>query len=191
MKSIKLTIILSILLLLCACGEKTYTGALRSESNASDPDLNISVDAPILVRNVEMVQYYKDEAGNVSSVLANYPIESFDGYTNPEFPKDITNKIFHSDIYIGENKLSNELVEAIVYSDGVKKTDLLDLPENNGNAYNLVYTNGSYVTASNDWQIGEIKVTYYYIDSKTMYEIVAKLEDGVLIYTDKFTISHK
>lgn len=191
MKSIKLTIILSILLLLCACGEKTYTGALRNESNAFDSDLNISVDAPILVRNVEMVQYYKDEAGNVSSVLANYPIESFDGYTNPEFPKDITNKIFHSDIYIGENKLSNELVEAIVYSDGVKKTDLLDLPENNGNAYNLVYTNGSYVTASNDWQIGEIKVTYYYIDSKTMYEIVAKLEDGVLIYTDKFTISHK
>ena len=177
--------------MLTACGEKTYTGALRSESNASDSDLNISVDAPILVRNVEMVQYYKDEAGNVSSVLANYPIESFDGYTNPEFPKDITNKIFHSDIYIGENKLSNELVEAIVYSDGVKKTDLLDLPENNGNAYNLVYTNGSYVTASNDWQIGEIKVTYYYIDSKTMYEIVAKLEDGVLIYTDKFTISHK
>jgi len=189
----KLLLILFALLTLCACGEKQYTGSFEYDTKPKDELLNIEVDTPILIRNVEMVQYYKDDTG-VKTVLANYLIESFedDGktYTNPEFPSDFTNQLFFSNLTIQENVLSEELIYAIVNSESVEKIQVTDLDKEAGLQYNLVVVDNSYVTASDDWQVGDIKVTYYCLKPTVEYNITAKLKDNVLISTKKFEISN-
>lgn len=187
MKKILITLlsILSILVL-CGCSSvTTYTGKLEYTGTVKDEELNVEVDAPILIREVEMVQYYKDENGNVKTVLANYPIDSFDGYTNPEFK--MNNAIIHGELKINGVVLSEEMIKAIVYSDNVKKIKV-DVDGNSGNKLGLVYLDGSYVTASNDYELGDIKVTYYYIDGNNSYKLTGAIIDDKLDTCDKYLV---
>ena len=167
----KLSLIL-VLFLICGCSN-IIKGNITAEGNTIDNELDIACDSPILVRNVEMVQYNKNESGEVELVLANYPIESFDSYTNPEFPENISNKIFHSSIYINGTELTDEQIECLVYNNQADLMKLTDLPEHNGNIYGLVLNDGSYISASNDWKLGEIRITYYTmnIDTNREYQV--------------------
>ena len=87
-------------------------GSLNVKEGACDPLLDIKTESPILIRNVEMVQWYKDENG-VRMVLANYPLESFEDngitYTNPSFPEDLNNVVFYGKTTVGDTGLIVDL----------------------------------------------------------------------------------
>lgn len=142
---------------------KTYSGKLP-EGKASDPQLNISVDAPILVRTVEMVQNYTDESGT-RLVFANYLIEN---ENNPSFPTDITSKVFYDpSISLNGEAIDESVIEVIAGKYEGKKLE--NLGRENGNAFNLTgdYSSSAYVTASDDYKLGDIRVTYTYLEAGT------------------------
>lgn len=187
-----LSILLTVACILTLCGcdsQKTYTGKLEYQGKCIDYDFNVEVDTPILIREVEMVQYHKDDNGEVSLVLANYPIESFDNYINPEFNKEIESKLFYSELKINGVVLSEDMIKAIVYSDNVEKIKYTELDENICNKYGLILLDGSYVTASNDYNVGDIKVTYYYLNPNNIYNIQSSIIDSKLEPVDGYSIS--
>lgn len=158
-KIFTLCLVLSTLLCLCSCG-KVIKGNVTCEGNAKDDMFEIEVDAPILVRTVEMVQYNKNENGEVELVLSNYPIESFDGYTNPEFPSDIVTAIFHGSIKVKDRELNEEEIKSLVYNSVEDLSPYVELNEDSCNQYGMILKDGAYITASNDWKVGEIRVSY-------------------------------
>lgn len=177
-----LTVLLSILFLslLCGCSKKeTISGKLYYSEKVIDPDFGIEVDSPILIREVEMVQYFKNDNGDVEMVFANYPIESFDEKTNPEFPNYVTSEVFHEKLYINGIELSEGVIQNIINSADIPKIQLNDLPKDNGNKFNLVEYNGAYVTASNNWDIGDIRVTFYYLDKDNIYNLTGINNNGI------------
>lgn len=169
----KFIFVFTLIFILCGCSN-VVKGKIETSGNASDNELDISCESSILIRNVEMVQYNKNDNGEVEIVLANYPIESFDEYTNPSFPENITTKIFHSSIMLNGNELTEEQIESLVYNNQDDLIQLVDLPENNVNIYGLMLKDGAYISASNDWQIGELRITYYTmnIDSNKEYSVI-------------------
>lgn len=172
------------------------SGKLINDSNAKDDLLGIETDSPVLIRNVSMVQWYKDEDG-IRLVLANYPLESFkDGdkeYNNPEFPNDITSEVFTGSVRIEgyDLKIGSNVLKAL---SSLKQTTINELPENNGNNHNLTYVNGAYVTASDDWNLGDIKVTYSYIDVNELNDISIlssiTSKDGLYILDSENSIAY-
>lgn len=178
--TIFITLLLS--LILVSCGEKTYTGKLEYSGLVKDELLDVEVDAPILIRQVEMVQYYKDETGNVELVFANKPIESFDEYTNPDFP-DIQSEIFHNDVKLEGYSLSDNLIKYMAYSEDIEKIKLTDLKENEALYKNkLLLLDDAYASYGNEWKLGDIRITYYYLNPDNIYELTAKVSDNTLIY---------
>ena len=53
-------------------------------------------------------------------ILANYPIESFDEYINPDFPQDLTNEVFYSSVKLNNVQLYSEQIKTLVYSNADK-----------------------------------------------------------------------
>lgn len=186
---IKSLVLLSLLTILVSCGEKTFTGKLEYSAKPQDEMFNVEVDAPILIRTVEMVQYYKNDNGEVIKVFSNEPIESFDNYVNPEFNNEIISEVFFNDISIDGIMLSEDLVKAIAYSENTIKKELKDLPEDELNKYNLVLVDGVYATANNDWEIGDLRISYSYVDKDDVYNISGKLKDDVLEITSSSKIT--
>ncbi len=163
MKKLSLAaLILALVLLLASCGGKEVSGKLEYTDKAKDSEFGVEVDAPILVRCVEMVQNYKDENGE-RLVLSNKKLESEVSASNPDFPEDVKEAIFCGEVKLNGTVLSEDAVKAIVYSETVVKNTLNELPKNGGNAFGLVYKDGAYVSASDEWKAGEIRVSYYYI----------------------------
>ncbi len=166
-------------------------GDIKVIENAYDDEFDISVASPILIRNVEMVQYYKDDEG-VRMVLANYPIASFDDYINPDF-SNIRSKVFYGDSKINDIVLDETILKQIYinnFDSPLIYKQVEDLPLENGDVYNLVYNNGAYVTASDEWHLGDIRVTYYYLDEEELkdFTVVARCKDNKLIMDDNSII---
>lgn len=170
--------ILIVLILLCLCGcSNIVSGNITCDGKASDSYLNIECDSPILVRNVEMVQYNLNDNGEKELVFANYLIEG-EGLDNPTFPEELNNEIFHGTIKMKDVELTDEQIECLVLnnSDDLKKIE--ELPSENGNVYGLIYKDGAYLSASNDWKLGEIRITYYTMDIDESKEYsVLKVEE--------------
>jgi len=175
-------IVVGVILLLIAgvFGGKLYisankatvtTGDIKTISNAYDDELEIEVNSPILVREVKMAQYYKDNNG-VRLVLANYPIDSFtaDGtnYQNPKFYSEVESKVFLGEASLNEYKLDEEALNLIAYKavQGSSLTQLTDLNPVKGFKYNLVKYEDAYITASDDWALGDVEITYYYLSEE-------------------------
>ena len=170
---------------------KTITGKFSYSTSAKDDRYGIEVDSPILIREVEMVQYYQNENGEAELVFANYPIDSFDNYINPEFPKDIQSKVFYSgDIKFAGYELNEDVINAIAYSD-IKKMEITKLQVDDVLEDNLVCTGNALVSASNEWQLGEIRITYKYIDSSKEYSIKSSINNNQIMYTRLFDITFK
>ena len=163
-KIISIFVTLFILLTISGCVSSTISGKVASTPGAHDDELLIETDAPVLIRSVEMVQYLKDDNGNVNLVLANYPIESFEGYENPEFNLPLDNRVFYGEIKLNDEVLSGEQVKSLVYSNETDFTRLHNLPTSNGHKYNLVLKDDAYITASDDWNLGDIRITYYTLE---------------------------
>lgn len=145
----------------------------------NDTEFDISVDAPLLYRKVEMVQYHKDDSGNVEMVFSDKPIESFDSYVNPDFPQDITSKIFYENTTLDGKSLSLDSAIDIINSD-IEMVRLDSLSEDGGSEFGLVCQDNAYISASNEWNIGEIRVTFYYLDPNKTYSIKGIVNNNVI-----------
>lgn len=156
--------------------------------NKIDTEFNVSVDTPLLVRKVEMVQYCKDDNGNIEMVFSDKPIDSFDGYINPTFPSGITSEVFYDNTTLNGNLLSLDAAKTIAESD-IDMIKLEELPEDGGNHLNLVYYNGAYISASNNWKVGEIRVTFYYLDPNKTYSIKGIVNNNVIVSIDSITVN--
>ncbi len=122
-----------------------YTGKLNILSGAEDPDFDIYVSSPVLIRKVEMYQFVKDAYGYGSlypnaqtiTILENNEAiklafssdhtsyvtgkkEGSDttvGYDNPPMPDEPKGKIFYGEVTIGDEGilLSDEFLEKLSY----------------------------------------------------------------------------
>lgn len=176
---IVLIIILLLLVILLITNFKKVSGKIEYFNVATDDTFNVTVDAPILVRNVEMVQYNKNEDGTVEKVFANYHIDSFDNYENPEFPSNLNTEVFYGDLSINGNILTDNIIREIAYSDNTDKIQLNEIPEIENP--NFVKLDKYYVSASNDWKVGELRISYYYIDKEAIYSFVCNYKGNKLL----------
>lgn len=186
-------VLIVIVVAFCLLSIKKTSGTFDYSSPARDDMFGVSVDSPILIRKVEIVQYYKNEEGEVELVFSNRHIDSFDEYTNPDFPEGIKSEVFYSkDIKFSKYDLSEEVIDVIVYSDNINKILVSDFKvDHDISEYNLVYTDGSLVTASNEWKVGEIKITYSYIDPSKEYIIKSYISKNTITYNPLFNITLK
>ena len=188
----KILILLITLLCLTACASnKKISGVIDTKKGAVDELLAVESEYPALYRKVEMVQYFNDE-GTVKLVFANYHIDSFelDGtkYENPEFPTDLVSDVIAGEAYIGDTALSADVLSGIVFNGG-NTTRLTGLDPEAGNKFNLTYEDDYYITSSDEWVVGDIRVSYYGLDDASSFTITGKIKDGVITLTDKSEIS--
>lgn len=157
---------------------------LTSTGTVKDDLFDVEVDSAVLVRDVEMVQWYKDEEKGIRLVLANYQLDSFedDGvkYENPKFYTDIKSEVFYGTATIKELEVDKSVLEGVVkefYKGNLEKTYYKDLVNDKNKAYDLVIRDGDYVTPSNEWQLGDVRVSYYYLDD-TAITVVGNIHNS-------------
>jgi len=155
------------------------------KQEAVDEDLNVSAPSSILIRTVEMVQYYKDSDG-VRLVLSNHQLDSFKDngveYNNPDMSSILPSMIFYSDTYIGNDglKLDDNAIEQLVYNDEFEKVQLVGLNDID-NEYGLISNDNCYISGNDEWNLGDIKVTYYYLNTNSdPITVVGKISDDVI-----------
>lgn len=152
---------------LTGCSKK-YEGTLSGSGVAKDEEFGIEVNAPILIRKVETIQNYSDEKGSRL-------VFSSDELENNGLNTNIKTQIFtSSDINLKGEALDEKVIEAIVKNcEAVKVTNL---PRENGNKFNLTgdQDGDAYVTASNQWELGDIRVSFYYISEGTLVDVKVK-----------------
>jgi len=191
--AVLLVAIVAALLLICFPFEKSYEGKIESLTGAQDVDFNVQTNSAVLIRKVEMVQWYKDEKG-VRKVLSNMPIPSFSDngteYKNPSFPTDIISKTFFGTAKIGDTKLGDDILGILAYN-GIEFKQITELDEDSANKYGMIHYEDGYVTSSNDWEIGDIRVTFYSLNDTNTYSITGTIVDGVLTFDEKTSIVKK
>lgn len=160
-------------------------GGLLSEETAYDEELQTGCNSAILLREVKMLQWVNDEKG-IRLALANYPIETFtvDGatYTNPSFYNKLPRKVNHGLLKAGNVQIDNSVLDLLANTSFVQKTQVTEINENSGFKYQLTSYNGSYVTASDEWSIGEVKIDLYEITDEALANvtIVGKVNNNKL-----------
>ena len=102
---------------------ETCTGKLTLLEAAEDPDFDIKVDSPILIRKVEMYQYvnehqnsktFKKDFSNKHESQVKITIGKKEyRYKNPVFPDEPKSEIFCGKVKIGDSDLllSDEILE--------------------------------------------------------------------------------
>lgn len=186
-KLISLIIIMAITLGLSGCMSKAYSGTLHSEGTVRDELFLVEADCAILIRNVDMVQYLETEEG-VELVFANRVLDPVEGYETFEFPEGLTTEIFCNGLKLGESSLSEEIIKELAYGDLLEKKQLSELPDLGSNDLHLIKVGDAYVTRSDDWQPGEIRVTYSCIEAQDIV-IRGREKEGVLSVNSASDIS--
>lgn len=157
---VKVLIAFMMIVGLVACNSEV-TGTLQVKSGAKDDTFNVFSESAVLVREVEMVQWFHDENG-VRLVLANYHIDNFEvdgvSYVNPEFPYET--KIFVGDATVSGKTVTSEQLSGLasLLKEEGKFTKIVNIPTLNPDY--IVY-NGSYTNATNDWALGEVVISFY------------------------------
>lgn len=105
-----------------------------------------------------------------------------------ELPKDIVSEVIAGDAYIGDTALAQDVLAGIIFNGG-STTRLTGLNLDAGNKYGLTYEGDYYITASNDWEIGDTRVSYYGLNDTSSFTITGKVSDGVITLTDSSEIS--
>jgi len=158
-------------------------GNLETIENAFEMDLDFNADACLLIREVKVVQNYSDENGE-RLVLANYNIKN---------PNEELDTVIKSNYFIGKAKINGiELDDSILRSlaNCIGYKEYTNLDPVSGNDYDLTFVNNAYVTASDEWNLGDIKVTYKYLSSDDEIEILGRYKDGLLMIDDGYDFSN-
>jgi len=172
-----------------------YTGPLTVESGAEDPDFDISVDSPVLIRKVEMYQYIavgKDQYTRDFSERyeRNLGAEKNDIYKNPQFPKGLESELFFGKVRIGDVLLGKEYLEKFSYSSYGNFSEQpeiypVNVEEGGSKRFGLELLDPyTYATpGGGEWGIGDLKVSWYAVDDSGFarsYTAVGIVRDGVL-----------
>ena len=145
-------------------------GPLVKTEDVKDDEFNVSVPSAVLVRDIQMVQWYQDEKGT-RLVLANYELPSFkDGvttYTNPAFYKQIVAKDFISSATINALEADSSVLKGVTEQIRIGKfntTSPEKVPNDINKQYDLVIRNGEYVSEGDEWELGDVRVVYDYLN---------------------------
>ena len=164
-------------------------GVIGGTEGSQDSSTGVKSSKPILIKNVEMVQWIKDNDG-VRKVFANYKIDSFEDngkkYTNPDFPKGLNNELIYGKVTTGKRRiqLSREVLNYLVNESGFIKEDMFsqktDLLEPADDKYNLISTGDYLISASDDWEVGEVRISYYELDTSKLdrFTFIGKLSSS-------------
>jgi hypothetical protein len=168
-------------------------GKLQWKGNAEDDKFLFTADSPALVRTVEMVQWYRNSNDEVYLTLYDRKLPDFeDGgktYTNPDLPADMTSKVFSGGVSADGIPLSAEAVSQLaggnrlVLTSAVSTVKIEDLPLETAEKFGLAKYEGFYATPGEEWKLGDIVVSWKYVDPSfydtvTVYGEVT--EDGRL-----------
>ncbi|MCQ2481326.1 MAG: TIM44-like domain-containing protein [Clostridia bacterium] len=174
-------------------GKTIFTSGIPQLDEAPvDPLTGITADGWVLVRDVEMYQYYIDSSLDESFIgfrttqEKNIKYKGTLTYENPLFPEDLKDSVFLGSVSLGEGKL--KLSDDFIYEvdshnrpfeegERIPVTNLKDVD----NKYNLkLYTDGKYYSGDPEiHRLGDFRVTYYYIPFDCVKEIsVAGMQQG-------------
>ena len=139
----------------------------------------ITAEGYILVRTVEMCQYYITESDNVKSDYFEVQHENVIGnggeeYKNPVFPEDLQSTVIIGDVYIGNIKLGADYLYTLTgdYEYFSQKHNLSSLPDAPSSIldgkYNL-NSDGWYVSGDYpSYEIGDIRIKYSYLPENSL-----------------------
>lgn len=160
-------------------------GGLVTDETAYDKELETGCDSAILLREVKMLQWVNDGKG-IRLALVNYPIDSFEvegkKYTNPNFYNQLYRVVNHGVLMAGNIKIDSSVLDLLANTSFVEKTQVEDVNINVGAKYGLAPYNGSYVSASDEWSIGEAKIDLYEVTDESLEKvtIIGKVNNNVL-----------
>jgi len=182
-----------------------YTGPLTVESGAEDPDFDISVDSPVLIRKVEMYQYIAVGRDQYTRDFSeryerNLGAEKNDIYKNSQFPKGLESELFFGKVRIGDVLLGKEYLKNFSYSSYVNFSEQpeiypVNVEEGGSKRFGLELLDPyTYATPGGGewgigdfkvkkWDIGDLKVSWYAVDDSGFarsYTAVGTVRDGVL-----------
>ncbi len=171
-------------------------GKLTWNGETQDDMFLFTADSPALIRSVEMVQWYRNVNDEVYLTLSDKKLPDFEHegktYANPDFPTHIVGKVFSSGVKADGIPLSDASVAQLsggsnmILSSAVATTAIEDLPLETGEKYGLAKYDGFYATPGEDWALGDIVVSFRYVDP-SFYDTVTVFgtvtEDGKLDIT--------
>lgn len=163
-----------------------------------DRATGITCNGLLLVRNVEMYQYYIS-GDEVYKGFKGYQVSDISGkhkekYNNPDFPEDFKREIYIATATIGDNGMViDENYLSAIYKGAsfiespaeAKILDNIDLPGfvSCGDGY---YTNAD----PDDFKIGDIRVRYEYIEPQQNQEYtISGVQNGDMITYDEAAFS--
>lgn len=178
---------------------EVYTGKLTMLEGAEDSDFGIKVDSPILIRKVEMYQYYKfNEKLRKDFFDKHQPkikMEIFKKeriFKNPAFPSEPKAEVFCGKVKIGDSDLllSDEILEKfslekyVNFETQPEKLEVSGL-KNGKKVFDLVPIDDNTYSNSvdGDWDVGDLRVTWYSIDLDDLadvYTAAGVVKDGVI-----------
>lgn len=155
------------------------TGPLIIEQDPVDPEFKVTAHSPILVRRVEMYQYY-DTGSSIAEQFFDKPelIQSKNTtYANPGFPSEPKNTVFYGKVRIGKDGpyLNGPLLLPFSFENYVNFAE--PLPQvavggagSAGEVYGLKPLDEFTYSNSPDghWEIGDVRVTWYAVDPERL-----------------------
>lgn len=161
------------------------------KENPKDPVTGISADGYILVRDVEMYQYYIDDdtvyKDFISEQRKDIAGRGGETYTNPDFPADLSAAVICADVYIDGGNLRLGEDYLCTFNESNYKYfnyshDLADI-DNSVKIDGYTYATGWYYSGStSDYQLGDIRIRYKYLPASSLTEISAVgLQNGTTL----------
>ncbi len=156
-------------------------GKLAWASEAKDDKFGFTADSPLLVRKVEMVQWYKNVNDEVYLTLSDRELPSFEfggkPYDNPTFPSSMPGKFFSSGVTVGGIRLGDDILAQLaggrnmILSSSVATKPVEDLPLELAEQFGLAKYEGYYATPGDEWALGDISVSFFYVDPSFYDEV--------------------
>lgn len=160
---------------------------------ATDDLFGISVNSPLLIRKVETVQWYKSRNDEVYLTLSDKQLPDFEydgkSYTNPQLNTQYTTEFFTADTTLAGLKVSSSLISQLAggtgtdFSSQIPMVTIDELPFGAGEVAGLDRFGSFYATPGDEWQPGDIVVSFSYLDPAMTgeYTIFALCENGQLV----------
>jgi len=150
------------------------SGDILVTRGAVDDEFGVTTDAPVMMRVVEMNQYYKSSENSYKTEYSDHhePSVEIGGYryVNPGFPGITNPQFFYGEATIGDDelKISNELLskftfESYIYFDESYRGEDYSLPSSfkDPTKNNLVVRDGMLQSDDSPYEVGHIRILYY------------------------------
>ena len=169
-------------------------GELVTVEGAADTELGVHTNTPVLLRHVEMLQYYINPQGKLDKKYDDTRLPSVKAeifgttrtFDNPPFPDLGAYTYFTGVATVGKDgpQVSAELLEKLCYGNyvdfqnGSYRHQLTNLPDDVG--MDLIRFGDYYGAPGDDTEVGHIRVSYYIGVPEGSYTVAGTLQDGVI-----------